>query len=166
MPPPMLAATFERVTVHSMIGNSDERLVGTWKLVSASSATASGGQSEPPYGINPVGFLTYSEDGRVTALISYGGRKPLSIGVKPPALVEEQAEAFKTFLAYAGRYSLSGDKIIHSIEISSIQNYVNKELVRSVKFQGDQIVLVTPPTMVNGKIQTMELVWERLGVGS
>jgi hypothetical protein len=61
---------------------------------------------------------------------------------------------------------LSGDKVIHSIEISSIQNYVNKELVRSVKFQGDQIVLVTPPTMVNGKIQTMELVWERLEVGS
>jgi hypothetical protein len=167
VPPPMLAATFERaVTVHSMIGNSDERLVGTWKLVSASSATASGGQSEPPYGVNPVGFLTYSEDGRVTALISYSGRKPLSIGAKAPALLEEQAEAFKTFLAYAGRYSLSGDKVIHSIEISSIQNYVNKELVRSVRFQGGRIVLVTPPTMVNGKIQTMELVWERLKVGS
>lgn len=140
--------------------------MGTWKLVSASSATASGEQSDRPYGINPVGFLTYGEDGRVTALISYGGRKRLSIGAKPPALLEEQAEAFKTFLAYAGRYSLSGDKVTHSIEISSIQNYVNKELVRSVKFQGDRIVLVTPPTMVNGKIQTMELVWERLVVGS
>jgi hypothetical protein len=145
-----------------MIGNSNERLVGTWKLVSASSATASGERGEPPYGINPVGFLTYSEDGRVTALISYGGRKPLSIGGKPPALIEEQSEAFKTFLAYAGRYNLNGDKVIHFIEISSIQNYVNKELVRSVTFQGDRIVLVTPPTMVNGKVQTMELVWERL----
>jgi hypothetical protein len=145
-----------------MIGNSNERLVGTWKLVSASSATASGERGEPPYGINPVGFLTYSEDGRVTALISYGGRKPLSIGAKPPALIEEQSEAFKTFLAYAGRYNLNGDKVIHFIEISSIQNYVNKELVRSVTFQGDRIVLVTPPTMVNGKVQTMELVWERL----
>lgn len=149
-----------------MIDNSGDKLVGTWKLVSASSTATSGEQSEPPYGINPVGFLTYTEDGRVTALISYGGRKPLSIGAKPPLLLEEQAEAFKTFLAYAGRYSLSGDKVIHSIEISSIQNYVNKELVRSVKFQGDRIVLVTPPTMVNGKIQTMELVWERLEVGS
>ena len=147
-----------------MIGNGDERLVGTWKLVSASSATTSGENNEPPYGINPVGFLTYSEDGRVTALISYGGRKPLSIGAKTTVLLKEQAEAFKTFLAYAGRYRLSGDKVIHSIEISSIQNYVNKELVRSVKFQGDRIVLITPPTMVNGKIQTMELVWERLDV--
>lgn len=146
--------------------DGSERLVGTWKLVSASSTDASGQQLEPPYGANPVGFLTYTEDRRVTALISYGGRKPVSIGAKPPALLEEQAEAFKTFLAYGGRYRLSGDKVIHSIEISSIQNYVNKELVRSVKFQGNQIVLTTPPTMVNGKMQTIELGWQRLESGA
>lgn len=138
------------------------KLVGTWKLVSASSSDASGAQLEPPYGANPAGFLTYTDDGRVTALISYRDRKPLSVGAKGPALVEEQAEAFKTFLAYGGRYWLSGDKVIHSIEISSIPNYVNKELARSVKFQENRIVLLTPPTMVNGKIQTIELVWERL----
>ncbi len=80
--------------------------------------------------------------------------------------MEEQAEAFKTFLAYAGRYSLSGDKVIHHVEISSIPNYVDKDLIRSVKFQGDRIVLVTPPTPVNGKLQTVELIWQRLPVGS
>jgi hypothetical protein len=138
------------------------KLVGTWKLVSASSTDASGAQGEPPYGADPVGFLTYTEDGRVTALISYGGRKPLSIGAKPPALLEEQAEAFKTFLAYGGRYRLDADKIIHSIEISSIQNYVNRELVRRVKFESHQLVLITPPTLVNGKMQSIELAWERL----
>jgi len=149
-----------------MINSGNNKLVGTWKLVSASSVAASGELNEPPYGTNPVGFLTYTEDGRVTALISYGGRKPLSLGAKPPALLEEQAEAFKTFLAYGGRYRLSGDKVIHFIEISSVQNYVNKELVRTLKFQGDQIVLVTPPTLVNGKIQAIELVWLRLEAGS
>jgi len=110
-----------------------------------------------------VGLLTYTGDGRVTALISYGGRKSLSFGGGAP---EEQAEAFKTFLAYAGRYTLSGDKVIHHIEISSIQNYVDKDLVRSVKFQGEQIILVTPPTPVNGKIQSVELIWQRLPIGS
>jgi hypothetical protein len=148
-------------TVRGMTGDND-KLLGTWKLVSASSTDASGVQLEPPYGANPAGFLTYTEDGRVTALISYSGRKSLSIGAKGPALLEEQAEAFKTFLAYGGRYRLSDDKIIHSIEISSIQNYVSKEFVRSVKFQGNRILLLTPPTMVNGKIQIIELVWERL----
>jgi len=141
-------------------------IVGTWRLVSASSTDSSGQQLDPPYGANPIGFLTYSIDGRVTALISFGGRKPLSMGAKPPALQEEQAEAFKTFLAYGGRYRLNGDKVIHSIEISSIQNFVNKELVRTVKLLGDQIKLVTPPSMVNGKMQVIELVWQRLESGS
>jgi hypothetical protein len=35
-------------------------------------------------------------------------------------------------------------------------------LVRSVKFQGDQIILVAPPTPVNGKVQIVELTWQRL----
>jgi hypothetical protein len=110
-----------------------------------------------------MGLLTYSGDGRVTAVISFGGRKSLPFGGGTP---EEQADAFKTFLAYAGRYTLSGEKVIHHIEISSIQNYVDKDLVRTVKFQGDQIILVTPPTSVNGKMQTVELIWQRLPVGS
>jgi len=134
------------------------KLVGAWKLVSASSTTSNGERNEAPYGSNPTGFLTYSEDGRVTALISYGGRKPLSVG----ASAEQQAEAFKTFLAYAGHYAFTGEKITHRIEISSIQNYVNRDLVRSVKFEGDRMILTTPPTRVNGKIQSVELIWERL----
>jgi hypothetical protein len=137
----------------------NDKLVGTWRLVSASSTTSTGERSETPYGLNPVGFLTYSQDGRVTALISYGGRKSLPVG---GGSLEEQAEAFNTFFAYAGRYRFSDDKVTHHIEISSIQNYVDKDLVRSVKFQGDRIILVTPPTRVNGRIQTVEIVWQRL----
>jgi Lipocalin-like domain len=144
-------------------GHENNKLVGTWKLVSASSTTSKGEQIDPPYGLNPVGFLTYTADGRVTALISYGGRKALSGSA---GTIEEQAEAFKTFLAYAGRYTLTGDKITHTIEISSIQNYVDRDLIRSIKFEGDQIKLVTPPTLVNGKVQTVELIWQRLPIGS
>jgi hypothetical protein len=149
-------------TPAGLSGNENAELVGTWKLVSASSVTSKGERNETPYGAGPTGFLSYSEDGRITALISYGGRKPL--GAAPQ--MEEQAEAFKTFFAYSGRYALSNDKVIHHVEICSIQNYVNKDLIRTVKFQGDQITLTTPPTPVNGTIQTVELVWQRLPAGS
>ena len=141
----------------------NSRLVGTWKLVSVSSTTSGGKRSETPYGPSPSGFLTYTEDGRVAALISYDGRKPLSSG---GGTLEEQAEAFKTFLAYTGRYKLIGDKVTHLVEVSSIQNYVGKELVRGVKFHGDQITLVTPPTPMNGKVQIIELIWQRLPPGA
>ena len=144
-------------------GHSIHKLVGTWKLVSASSTTSTGERSESPYGAQPAGFLTYTGDGRVSALISYDGRKSLSFGGGSP---EEQAEAFKSFLAYAGTYRLDGDKVTHHVEVSSIQNYVDKDLVRSVKFKDDQIMLLTPPTRMNGKMQTIELVWQRLAAAS
>ncbi len=152
------------MSILSMDGEmNNNKLVGTWRLVSAMSVSSDGEKDESPYGPSPTGFLTYGDDGRVTALISYGGRKPLS-AQSGPAQQEEQAEAFKTFLAYAGRYTFSGDKVSHRVEISSIQNFVNRDLVRTVTFEGDRIVLVTPPTPVNGKIQTVSLVWERLPV--
>jgi Lipocalin-like domain len=145
-----------------MGGNTNDKLVGTWKLVSASSTTSSGERNESPYGASPTGFLTYG-NGMVTALISYDARKSLSFG---GGSVEEQAEAFKTFFAYAGRYVVNGDNVTHHIEISSIQNYVGKDLVRNVTFRGDQIILVTPPTRIDGKMQTVELIWQRVPAGS
>jgi hypothetical protein len=141
-----------------LLRTTNEKLLGAWRLVSAASTTSAGERDENPYGVQPAGFLTYSADGRVTALISYGGRKPLSVR----AGVEEQAEAFKTFFGYAGRFTFAGDKVTHHIEISSIQNYVGRDLVRNIKFENDRIVLVTPPTPVNGRTQTVELIWERL----
>jgi hypothetical protein len=143
-------------------GSKAAELVGTWNLVSASSVTAKGERNETPYGAGPTGWLTYFEDGRMTSLISYGGRKLL----RAIPQVEEQAEAFKTFLAYSGRYTASENEVIHHVEICSIQNYVGKDLVRSLKIQGDQIVLTTPPTLVNGSIQSIELIWQRLTDGS
>jgi hypothetical protein len=142
--------------------DANDKLVGTWKLISASSTTSAGDRDETPYGPSPAGFLTYTADGRVTAIISYGGRKSLSFGGGAP---EEQAQAFKTFLAYAGRYSFGGDKVTHHIEISSIENYVGKDLVRTVTFHEDRITLVTPPTPMNGKNQTVKLIWQRLPAG-
>jgi len=141
------------------MGDENNKLLGTWKLVSASSTTSKGERNETPYGASPVGFLTYSADGVVTALISHSGRKSLSAG---GGSLEEQAEAFRTFLAYAGRYTLTGNKVTHHVEIASIQNYVDKGLVRGVQFQGDRIILLTPPTKMDGKIQTIELIWQRL----
>jgi Lipocalin-like domain len=145
---------------------ANDKLIGTWKLVSASSTTSTGERIEAPYGPDPAGFLTYGADGRMTSLISYGGRKPLSFGGGTRSPQEEQAEAFNTFLAYGGRYTLGEDKVTHHVEISSIQNYANKDMVRSIKFEGDRITLTTPPMAVNGKIQTIELIWQRLPASS
>ena len=153
-------------TLSSRKEEARDKLVGTWKLLSASLSTASGERNEAPFGLSPAGFLTYTQEGRMAAMISYSRRKPLSVIDLPLASVEEKAEAFSTFLAYAGRYTLTEDQVIHHVEVSSIQNWTGTDLVRLIKFQGDRIILVTLPTSIGEKIQTWELIWERAPANS
>jgi hypothetical protein len=121
-----------------------------------------GERYDTPFGPSPVGFLTYTQDGRMMAMISYGGRKRLSSSDSRSAPVEEQAEAFRTFLAYAGRYTFNGDHVIHHVEISSIQDWVDTDLFRGIQFEGERIVLAAPPISSDGKILTFKLTWQRL----
>jgi len=97
----------------------------------------------------------------MTVLISHSGRTALS-GDRISAPAAERAQAFATFLAYAGRYSLKEDKVIHHVEVSSVENWVNTDLVRTLALEGQRITLTTPPLSVGGRMQTTALVWERL----
>jgi hypothetical protein len=142
-----------------------DNLAGTWKLVSASASTANGERSDSPFGPSPTGILIYAREDRMAVMVSYTGRKTLPADPFL-ATTEERAEAFTTFFAYAGRYTLIGDKVIHHPEISSLQNFVGTDLIRLIKLQGDRIVLVSPPMSINGKTQTLELVWERVPAGA
>ena len=54
------------------------------------------------------------------------------------------------------------DKVIHHVEVATVQNWVNTDLVRVLRVEGDQLILQTPRPSVGGVIQTSELVWERL----
>ena len=145
----------------SMAQNQSDGLAGTWRLVSASAVTEGGGRNDSPFGTNPSGVLTYTPGGRMTVLIANGGKKALS-GDRISAPAEERAQAFATFLAYSGRYSLKGDKVIHHVEISSVENWVRTDLVRTVTFEAERITLTTPPVSVGGRMQTTELVSERV----
>ena len=144
------------------VSQSERSLVGTWKLVSVSSWTDKGDINRAAHGPNPTGFLTYTSEGRMMVIIAEDGRKALSVADRVSAPVEERAQAFSTFMSYAGRYTFTGDKVVHHVEVASLQNDVKKDQVRSVKLQGDRLTLRTPPISRGGVLQTFELVWQRL----
>lgn len=136
--------------------------IGSWKLVSASASTGTGDRNDSPFGSSPTGALTYTPDGRMILIVSYSGRKLLSGADRIASPVSERAEAFTTSFAYAGRYTLAGDKVTHHVEVATVENWVNTDLVRILTFNGDRITLRTPPQSVGGIMQTSELVWERI----
>jgi Lipocalin-like domain len=94
-------------------------VVGTWKLVSVKATTDKGDVDKSVLGQNPSGLLTYTADGRMTAIISDDGRKPLSIADRVAAPAEERAQAYSTFMAYAGRYTFTCDRVIAHVEVAS-----------------------------------------------
>ena len=95
------------------------------------------------------------------AIISHSGRKPLASGDRISASVDERAEAFATPFSYAGRYSLAGDKIIHHVEIASVQNWVDTDLIRLFVLKTTKLP-DDAADVVGGLIRTTELVRERI----
>jgi len=158
----LAAVGVERLLMAQNAAQKAADLVGTWKLVSATSVA--GGKTNPAaYGVGAAGFVTYTPEGRMSVVISNGGRSPLSVADRVAAPAAERAQAFATFLAYAGRYSVSGDRVIHHIEAASIPNWANGDQVRFFRLDGDRLTIRTPPDYVyGGRTQTFELLLERL----
>jgi hypothetical protein len=140
-----------------------DALIGTWKLVSATDMNEKG-ERRDSYGRDPSGLITYTADGRMMALITNSGRKPLSVSDWVSAPASERAEAFATMVAYAGSYTVAGDKVTHHVEVSWMQTSVNADLVRRVvKIEGDRLYLaVEEPFLKGGHYVRQDLVWERV----
>lgn len=143
---------------------SNNPLVGTWKLISVRGTNSQGEVIQSPFGANPTGFLTYTADGRMMVIITNGGRKPLSVNDRVSASAVERAEAFATMLAYAGRYTFAGETVTHHVEAASFQNWVKTDLVRHVKIEGKRLTLRRPPGGAAGGVELgdTDLLWERI----
>ncbi|MBD2066419.1 lipocalin-like domain-containing protein [Leptolyngbya sp. FACHB-671] len=144
-------------------------LIGMWKLISATAIHANGTATPDVYGTHPVGYITYTSDGHMMVMFARSDRSPLSQEVQSPlspqmhALpVEELAQAFTTFSAYAGTYTLSGNTVTHQLEIASIPNRVGTALVRTFTLSESQVTLRTSPVLTDGVETVFELVWERI----
>jgi hypothetical protein len=141
---------------------SKDSLVGTWKLVAVKSTTLKGEVNPTAFGQNPTGFATFTDKGRMTLIMCDDGRKPLSVVDRVSAPAAERAQAFATFVAYAGRYSVEHDRVIFHIEAASIQNWVNTDLTRVATFEDNRMSLRTLTTLKGGVLQTIETDWEKL----
>jgi len=144
----------------SVMAQSKKSLVGTWTLVSAKT-TSDKGAVQDMYGPNPTGFLTYTTDGRMSVIVADSRRKPLFSSGAPAA--EAITEAFSSFTAYAGSYTVTGDRVTHHIEVSSYQDFVNTDEMSSIEIQGDRLTLRAGQLVDRATSQpNSEIIWERM----
>jgi hypothetical protein len=120
-------------------------------------------QPLPTIGPNEaLGYVLYAADGRFSIAISRRDRAGFAAGDVLGGTTEEKARAVEGFVAYAGRYSFHGDRVIHHVELSLFPNWVGSDQERWVELAGDRLTLSASPLLLAGKQQVPRLVWERV----
>ncbi len=140
----------------------DHRLVGTWRLVSWENQDDAG-QITFPVGRDPQGYIIYTADGYVSVQIMTAQRQRFAVDDLLHGTTDEKARAAETFIAYAGRYELAPDTVIHHVELSLFPNWVGTRQVRRLELAGDRLTLSAGPMVLAGRQQIARLIWERVG---
>ena len=146
---------------------SDEtrnRLLGTWKLISAQVHDLDSGSKTDIMGPQSRGFLNYSPDGRVSVIVVGGPeRKPAGSAPTP----QEKQALFDSLNSYAGTYTTAPNEVTHHIDISWNELWTGIDLKRSITFDGDRMQLANPHSRdASGHMTARVMTWQRLVAGS
>ena len=79
---------------------------------------------------------------------------------------KQRAQAYKSSIAYAGRFTLEAGWISHWVDVSTYPNWVGTALRRALSFEQGDAVLTTAPQMQDGVETVIKLVWRRQPVES
>jgi len=139
-----------------------EKLYGTWKLVSFTQRFVATGETIDVFGRNPKGFLSYSRDGRMNAILVKDVRPKQADMAQ--ATTEDKVQLFSSMYAYAGTFTVDGNTVTHHVDISWNENWTGTDQVRNVRLDGDRLYIFTNPQSngIDGRITVAELVWEKV----
>jgi hypothetical protein len=157
-----LALVMLAVAVSSVMtkGQAADSIVGTWRLVSYIEEETESKAVHKNFGDNPLGFITYTSDGHMMVMFADPSRKPPAAR---KATDIEAAQLYRTMVAYAGRYTLEGEKVTHHIDISWNQALNGTEVQRFIEVKNNQLTIKSPPfvsSFLNRQI-VGTLVWEQ-----
>ena len=151
--------------------------VGTWRLISWETKTPEGKISYP-FGQNPIGYLTYTEDKHMSAAIMRENRLNIEIAseelmkarqvfLRPWLLINgwkyikamfRYLQASANYVSYSGKYQIQGNKVIHHVVVSLLPDWIGTDLERTFEFSDSRLLLITPPLGGNPQYLT----WERV----
>jgi len=115
-------------------------IVGTWRLQSWIEEETESKIVHKAFGEHPLGLVTFTADGHVAVIFSDPTRKP---SASPKATDAEATELYRTMVAYAGTYSVDGDKLTNKVEVSWNQAWNGTSQVRTFELKDDRLTVRT-----------------------
>ena len=117
------------------VTNAPNPLVGTWKLVSFQFEAEGGNERRDVYDEHPVGFIIFTADFRVLALLTASER----------AGDEAARSLFDRMMAYSGRYRLRVDDCFITIVDSAWHPaWIGTEQTNFFTLDGDTLSIISP----------------------
>jgi hypothetical protein len=107
-------------------------LVGTWR-VTAVRRWRPDGTEEHPIGAMPIGFAVFDTTGRVFFQLS----RSTAEGATPEAVA-------RSFMAYFGPVTVSGDTLSVAVESASSPDDVGTTQTRAITLDGDRLTIGVP----------------------
>jgi hypothetical protein len=144
-------------------GTAAERskLVGTWRLTSTHQLLDDGTlRPDPPLGPNGIGYIIYSETGRMCAMLANPDR-PKWASPNAPTDVELRS-ALNGIVAYCGTFEVNEKDgyVVHHVEFDKSPNIAGTDRKRFFSIKGDRLVL--RPSPLPAGIKDWALEWERV----
>src|SRR6185436_15988730 len=102
--------------------NTDQSIIGTWRLKRSTAVDDSGNALEPPYGPAPNGVACFEADGRMYSVLC-DGRAELPAGEK------------RQFMSYAGNYTFDGATLSTRVAAASDATRIGGDQVCNVRFE-------------------------------
>ena len=139
--------------------------VGVWNLLDSVEVNAQTGEVSRPRGRHPTGMLFYSAGGKMCAIVTAEGRKPLEGGSSDPEqrdFIEGSAALFHSLNSYAGTYAVSGSTITHKVLVASNPAWIGTDQIRQFHCEGDVLTLDATITLPGKTATKVRLTWKRV----
>jgi hypothetical protein len=145
------------------MGNSlKDKIIGTWKLLSWVYRNDNS-EAVHYFGEDVYGILMYDRAGNMNAQLTRAGREKFSADSINGGNIEEVEKAFKSYLAYFGKYYENAPgEIVHVVEGSLFPNWIGQEQLRYGRIEDNYLYLSTPPIAISGSMVQFHLKWERM----
>ena len=153
----LIVLVFAVLCAQPVVADESPNVMGVWKLVSYDLEFQDSGERRAVFGQSPKGYIIFTSEGRMMAYLEAEKRKP-------PKTDEERVAAFRSIIAYTGKYRLEGNRWITKVDGSWNVTWTGTDQERVFTFEGDQLHVISqwnPALAYDNRMVRGILVWER-----
>jgi hypothetical protein len=136
----------------------DERLVGSWRLLSLRMESEDTGEITEPWGTRPQGRLVLTPEGWLITVTTAGDRLP-------PATDAEAAAQLNSMVCYSGKTRMDGNaRFVTEVDVAWHPSWLGSKQARNFTLESERLSIhtdVVAHPAYPGRSMSFLLLWQR-----